>query len=147
MPVKVMIPTPLRAFTDKLEAVELEGKTVAELLENLTEKYQPLRKHLFNDEGKLRNFVNGAAVAGGGKRVELRSSSAETQIAPRVRRVLFICRYSRTTCTPPRRHGESWRCGAPMNVMPPDQRQPLHYSTRRARRVKWGARDRKPLVP
>ncbi|HEX9725638.1 MAG TPA: molybdopterin-synthase adenylyltransferase MoeB [Vicinamibacteria bacterium] len=58
MPVKVMIPTPLRAFTDKREAVELEGKNVAELLANLTEKYQPLRKHLFNDEGKLRNFVN-----------------------------------------------------------------------------------------
>jgi len=58
MPVKVLIPTPLRAFTDKLEAVELEGKNVAELLKNLTEKYQPLRKHLFNDEGKLRNFVN-----------------------------------------------------------------------------------------
>ncbi len=58
MPVKVMIPTPLRGFTDKLEAVELEGKNVAELLANLTEKYQPLRKHLFNDEGKLRSFVN-----------------------------------------------------------------------------------------
>ncbi len=58
MPVKVMIPTPLRGFTDKLEAVELEGKNVAELLANLTEKYQLLRKHLFNDEGKLRGFVN-----------------------------------------------------------------------------------------
>ena len=58
MPVKVMIPTPLRGFTDKLEAVELEGKTVAELLANLTARYQPLRKHLFNDEGKLRSFVN-----------------------------------------------------------------------------------------
>jgi len=58
MPVKVMIPTPLRAFTDKLETVELEGKNVAEVLANLTEKYQPLRKHLFNEEGKLRNFVN-----------------------------------------------------------------------------------------
>ena len=58
MPVKVMIPTPLRGFTDKLEAVELEGKNVAELLANLTEKYQALRKHLFNDEGKLRSFVN-----------------------------------------------------------------------------------------
>jgi adenylyltransferase/sulfurtransferase len=58
MAVKVMIPTPLRAYTDKLEALELEGKTVAELLANLTDRYRPLRKHLFNDEGKLRNFVN-----------------------------------------------------------------------------------------
>ena len=58
MAVKVMIPTPLRAYTDKLEAIELEGNTVAELLTSLTERYEPLKKHLFNDEGKLRNFVN-----------------------------------------------------------------------------------------
>ena len=58
MAVKVMIPTPLRAYTDKLEAIELEGNTVAELLTNLAERYEPLKKHLFNDEGKLRNFVN-----------------------------------------------------------------------------------------
>ena len=58
MAVKVMIPTPLRAYTDKLEAIELEGNTVAELLSNLAERYEPLKKHLFNDEGKLRNFVN-----------------------------------------------------------------------------------------
>ncbi len=58
MAVKVMIPTPLRAYTDKLEAIELEANTVAELLTNLAERYEPLKKHLFNDEGKLRNFVN-----------------------------------------------------------------------------------------
>ncbi len=58
MAVKVMIPTPLRAYTDNLEAIELEGNTVAELLANLAERYGSLKKHLFNDEGKLRNFVN-----------------------------------------------------------------------------------------
>jgi len=56
--VKVMIPTPLRAYTERQEAVHLEGKTVGELLESLTSRYQPLRKHLFTEEGKLRNFVN-----------------------------------------------------------------------------------------
>ena len=56
MAVKVMIPTPLRAYTDKLEAIELEGNTVAELLSNLAERYEPLKKHLFNDEGKLRKL-------------------------------------------------------------------------------------------
>ena len=45
MAVKVMIPTPLRAYTDKLEAIELEGNTVAELLTNLAERYEPLKKH------------------------------------------------------------------------------------------------------
>ena len=32
MATKIMIPTPLRPFTDKKDAVEAEGKTVGELL-------------------------------------------------------------------------------------------------------------------
>jgi adenylyltransferase/sulfurtransferase len=56
--VKVMIPTPLRSYTEKQEAVHLEGGTVGELLESLTTRYAPLRKHLFTEEGKLRSFVN-----------------------------------------------------------------------------------------
>jgi adenylyltransferase/sulfurtransferase len=58
MPVKVLIPTPLRPYTDQKEAVEIEGARVRELLDNLTERYRDLRKHLFDDSGKLRSFVN-----------------------------------------------------------------------------------------
>lgn len=58
MAVKVMIPTPLRQYTEKLDTVELEARTVAEALSGLTVKYDGLRKHLYNDEGKLRSFVN-----------------------------------------------------------------------------------------
>ncbi len=58
MAVKVMIPTPLRQYTEKHNAVELEAGTVAEALAGLTARYNGLRKHLFNDEGKLRSFVN-----------------------------------------------------------------------------------------
>src|ERR1041384_6986739 len=54
----IHIPTPLRPFTDKREAVEVTGGTVGELLADLTKKYEGLRKHLYTDEGKLRNFVN-----------------------------------------------------------------------------------------
>jgi molybdopterin converting factor small subunit len=54
----INIPTPLRPFTDKKEAVEVSGATVGELLADLTMKYDGLRKHLYTDEGKLRNFVN-----------------------------------------------------------------------------------------
>jgi len=56
--VKMMIPTPLRQYTDKRDMVEIEGRTVEELLKNLTDRYGALRKHLFTDEGKLRSFVN-----------------------------------------------------------------------------------------
>src|SRR5829696_8192914 len=58
MPNTIKIPTPLRPFTDKQEAVEVSGSTVGELLADLTKKYDGLRKHLYTDEGKLRNFVN-----------------------------------------------------------------------------------------
>src|SRR5215203_1476084 len=54
----INIPTPLRPFTEKKEAVEVSGATVGELLADLTTKYDGLRKHLYTDEGKLRNFVN-----------------------------------------------------------------------------------------
>ena len=54
----IHIPTPLRPFTDKQESVEVTGATVGELLADLTKKYDGLRKHLYADDGRLRNFVN-----------------------------------------------------------------------------------------
>src|SRR5947209_18732658 len=56
MPVKVMIPTPLRAYAGKREAVELDAATVGEALRRLTSEFSELRKHLFTDDGKLRSF-------------------------------------------------------------------------------------------
>ncbi|MGH9257925.1 MAG: molybdopterin-synthase adenylyltransferase MoeB [Vicinamibacterales bacterium] len=58
MPNTIHIPTPLRPFTDKKESVEVSGGTVGELLADLTRQYEGLRKHLYTDEGRLRNFVN-----------------------------------------------------------------------------------------
>lgn len=58
MAVKVIIPTPLRQYTERQDTIELNAGTVAEALSGLTSKYEGLRKHLFNEEGKLRSFVN-----------------------------------------------------------------------------------------
>ena len=55
---KVMIPTPLRQFTDKQDSVEVAGATVAEILGGLTTAYPGLKQNLYTDEGKLRSFVN-----------------------------------------------------------------------------------------
>jgi molybdopterin converting factor small subunit len=55
---KILIPTPLRQFAEKHDSVELEGTTVGEVLTALTTKFPDLRKQLFNDEGKMRSFVN-----------------------------------------------------------------------------------------
>src|SRR6267142_6751331 len=55
---KVLIPTPLRQYAGKQDSVDLAGKTVGEVLHSLTSQYADLRRHLYNDEGKLRSFVN-----------------------------------------------------------------------------------------
>ncbi len=58
MPVKVNIPTPLRQYAGEKEVVEVHAKTVAEALVALVSQHSGLGKHLYNDEGKLRSFVN-----------------------------------------------------------------------------------------
>ena len=58
MAVKVMIPTPLRQFAGKSDAVEIEAKTVGEALGSLTTKFGDLRRHLYTDDGRIRSFVN-----------------------------------------------------------------------------------------
>jgi molybdopterin converting factor small subunit len=55
---KVLIPTPLRQFVEKKDTVELSGSTVGEVLTALTTQFPDLRKQIYNDEGKLRSFVN-----------------------------------------------------------------------------------------
>ena len=58
MPVKVMIPTPLRAYAGKQESVDLQAATVAEALSALTSRFTELKRHLYSDDGRLRSFVN-----------------------------------------------------------------------------------------
>src|SRR5580700_10155885 len=58
MATKILIPTPLRPYTDKKDAVDAEGTTVGELLTDLTTRHSGLKAHLYNDQGKLRSFVN-----------------------------------------------------------------------------------------
>lgn len=55
---RISLPTPLRPYADKQAQVSVAGGTVAELLQNLTERHPSLRRHLFGDDGALRSFVN-----------------------------------------------------------------------------------------
>src|SRR5438067_11840911 len=55
---KILIPTPLRPYTDKQDAVDAAGATVGELLADLTRRHSGLKAHLYNEQGKLRSFVN-----------------------------------------------------------------------------------------
>jgi adenylyltransferase/sulfurtransferase len=54
----VRIPTPLRPFTGGHDEVSVPGETVGDVLAGLVEQFPPLRRHLFAEDGRLRNFVN-----------------------------------------------------------------------------------------
>ncbi|MBM3792374.1 MAG: MoaD/ThiS family protein [Acidobacteria bacterium] len=58
MPVKLRIPSPLRRFTDSRSAVDISAPTVRAALDELVGRYQDLRRHLFDEQGDLRRFVN-----------------------------------------------------------------------------------------
>ena len=58
MPVTVSIPTPLRSFTAGQDTIQLSGHTVGEVLDGLLAAHVGLKRHLLQDDGRLRNFVN-----------------------------------------------------------------------------------------
>ena len=58
MPVRVMIPTPLRPYAGKNDHVDVAGGTVGEALASLIREHGELRRHLYQDDGRLRSFVN-----------------------------------------------------------------------------------------
>lgn len=52
------IPTPLRPYANGQSEIQVSGSTVAEALDETIQQYPALAKHLFNDDGELRAFVN-----------------------------------------------------------------------------------------
>jgi sulfur-carrier protein adenylyltransferase/sulfurtransferase len=55
---KIHLPTPLRPYAGNAATVELVAPTVGAALNALVDRHQGLRKHLFDDAGRLRSFVN-----------------------------------------------------------------------------------------
>jgi adenylyltransferase/sulfurtransferase len=55
---KLLIPTPLRQYAGNHDSLEVDAATVGEALEKLTSQHGELKRHLYNDEGKLRSFIN-----------------------------------------------------------------------------------------
>ena len=54
----IYIPTPLRPYANGKDALEVTAGTVRGALDELTQAFPDLSKHLFTGEGKLRAFVN-----------------------------------------------------------------------------------------
>lgn len=58
MTVKVLIPTALRPYTGQQSEIEANGSTVGEAMSDLATRFPDLKRHLYNKDGSLRNFVN-----------------------------------------------------------------------------------------
>src|SRR5207244_4153450 len=56
--VRIVIPTALRQYAANHDAVEVEAESVEQALGDLVDRFDQLRRHLYADNGRLRNFVN-----------------------------------------------------------------------------------------
>lgn len=56
--VQVLIPTPLRRFTNGESKVEAVGATIGDVLDSLDETYPGLTERIREDDGQIRRFVN-----------------------------------------------------------------------------------------
>jgi molybdopterin converting factor small subunit len=59
MAVKLLIPTALRAFTDRNKSVSVTGATIGEAIKDLTVQYPAIAKHIYEENNTdLRSFIN-----------------------------------------------------------------------------------------
>ena len=58
MGVKVLLPTALRQYAGGLDAVEVDGANLGDVMQRLIADHPELENHLIDDNGNVRNFVN-----------------------------------------------------------------------------------------
>ena len=54
----VIIPTPLRKFTNNTAKLNINADTIEETVSELTINFPDLKKHLLDEKGNIRSFVN-----------------------------------------------------------------------------------------
>lgn len=54
----IIIPTPLRKFTSNTSRITVPGNTVKEVIDNLNASYPEVRKHIQDNSGAIRPFIN-----------------------------------------------------------------------------------------
>jgi molybdopterin converting factor small subunit len=54
----VIIPTPLRKFTNNTAKIDINAGTIEETVKELTVNFPDLRKHLLDEKGQIRSFIN-----------------------------------------------------------------------------------------
>ena len=58
MAITIEIPTAFRRFTDGIPKLASSASTVAEALDELTTRYPALSRHVRDDQGQVRQFLN-----------------------------------------------------------------------------------------
>ena len=54
----VIIPTPLRKFTNNTARLDIQADNIDKTVQELTVNFPELKKHLLDDKGQIRSFVN-----------------------------------------------------------------------------------------
>ena len=54
----VFIPTPLRKFTNNTSKVQVPAGSVKDVIKDLSVNFPELKKHLLDEGGKIRSFIN-----------------------------------------------------------------------------------------
>jgi sulfur-carrier protein len=58
MKITVEIPSALRRFTDGVQTIECTSETLPDLLGEIEQRFPAISKHLRDDSGQVRRFVN-----------------------------------------------------------------------------------------
>jgi sulfur-carrier protein len=58
MSVSIEIPTALRRFTDGAHKIDCSAGTVADALNELTTRFPAIARHVRDDSGQIRQFLN-----------------------------------------------------------------------------------------
>ena len=54
----IIIPTPLRKFTNNTAKLQIPVGTIETSIKELTTNFPELKRHLLDENGKIRSFVN-----------------------------------------------------------------------------------------
>lgn len=54
----IIIPTPLRKFTNNTAKLQIPTGTIETSIKELTTNFPELKRHLLDEHGKIRSFVN-----------------------------------------------------------------------------------------
>ena len=54
----IIIPTPLRKFTNNTARLNIRANSISDAVTELTHNFPDLKRHLLDEQGKVRSFVN-----------------------------------------------------------------------------------------